>query len=88
MGRRWNADRRGIYPRTSGEELVDRRIRGDSPFFGSAAGARPILVDDRSKGDRMTGLLKFAIDAQMVPAKGAGSENSDAEPGLLDLVCE
>jgi hypothetical protein len=55
---------------------------GDAPLFGGSGGELRVGLDDRGQGYWQSGVLEFAIDAEVVASESAGADDGDAKMGL------
>jgi hypothetical protein len=80
MDRR-NGHRRCIQAQIGSQQLGRRRIDGNLILGGGFGGARGVRLDARDQGDAEPGVLKLAVNTEMIAAKGAGAGNSNAQSG-------
>jgi len=64
---------------SSGEALLHAGIDRDRAFGVQGCGTNGVGVDHGGEGNRRSGVLQFAQDADMVLAEGAGAEDCDVQ---------
>ena len=64
------------------QQFLGGRKNRDRVFGGGLGRAGAVRLDGRNQSNAEASGFQLAIDAQMVPAKGAGSGNGNAQRGF------
>jgi hypothetical protein len=81
MMNRGNGDGGRVEAKIGSQQLRRRRIDRDLVLGGGFRGAGGVGLDAGNQGDAEPGVLKLAVDTEMIAAKGAGAGNSNAQNG-------
>ena len=81
MMNRGHGDGCSVEVKVGGEQLLDGGEDRDRVFGFGVGGSSGVGIDGGYESNTETGGFKFAIDAQMVASKGAGTGNGDPQDG-------
>ena len=83
MMHRGHGDAGCVEMEIGGQQFVHGGEDGDCIFGRGIGGAGRIRLDGGHKSDAQAGRLQLAVDAEVVPAKGAGSGYGYTQNGLI-----
>ncbi len=83
MVHRWNGHSGGVQLQIGRQQFVWRGEDGNRVFGCVFGGAGCVRLNGGNQGDALPAGLQFAVDAEMVLAKGAGSGDGNAQRGFV-----